>query len=516
MTHPSQHRAEPPRESLVRGISRALSASAASRRGTLRSGDHHCQLKSSRLFRGFLGVFGVFLLGIGTLAGTQTGYAGTLPLGASIAGESASGMSREDLENHLRQRANNVTVTITIDGSSVTVPLSQTGVSVDIPATAAAAEKEYSAVLPRATALLDQRDIPAVVTTSSKDASSFNTLIRDLIGQGPVDASVVLDKSGKTFVARPGRSGMGVDMQVVNDAVRTAATTLTSQNVTLTATEQQPTITDAQAQQAAERANALVKTDVALTFGQDRLVPSPEVKAQWITVPVIQGQLTPQVSRQAVGTWVKDFAAKHAAEPVPAVVNVDSSGAELEKARAGKDGVVLGNQDATVNAVITSMTSGVKGDTALAADTIPAPQETRVVSAGNDRFAYAARSDEKWVDVDLSDDSITAYIGTQQVHGPVHMNHGGNGYETKQGTFKVYHKMSTQDLGCSADYEWCVKDVPWITYYEGDFAIHGAPWAGEFGLGSDLTSHGCVNVPVAEAQWFYDWTEMGTTVVVHE
>jgi lipoprotein-anchoring transpeptidase ErfK/SrfK len=28
-------------------------------------------------------------------------------------------------------------------------------------------------------------------------------------------------------------------------------------------------------------------------------------------------------------------------------------------------------------------------------------------------------------------------------------------------------------------------------------------------------SHGCVNLPLDEAQWFFDWAPLGTLVIVH-
>ena len=54
-------------------------------------------------------------------------------------------------------------------------------------------------------------------------------------------------------------------------------------------------------------------------------------------------------------------------------------------------------------------------------------------------------------------------------------------------------------------------DVPWTMYYSGSFAIHGAYWHDNFGT---PVSHGCVNLRVPEAQALYDWSSVGTRVVV--
>ena len=145
----------------------------------------------------------------------------------------------------------------------------------------------------------------------------------------------------------------------------------------------------------------------------------------------------------------------------------------------------------------------------------PASTEQRVVPDGPERFAYQAAPDEKWVDVNLTDSTLTAYEGTTQVHGPILINHGGVGHETITGTYRVYLKREKQDMGCTPDWPYCEKDVPWIAYWHKDYALHGAPWVNEFGIGTDESSHGCVNIPVEDAHWIYDWVAVGTTVVTH-
>ena len=59
------------------------------------------------------------------------------------------------------------------------------------------------------------------------------------------------------------------------------------------------------------------------------------------------------------------------------------------------------------------------------------------------------------------------------------------------------------------------EGVPWVTYFTGSYAMHGAPWRSSFGWSGYGGSHGCVNMPVDAAKFIYDWTDMGDTVVVH-
>ncbi|MEZ4569293.1 MAG: L,D-transpeptidase [Thermomicrobiales bacterium] len=80
--------------------------------------------------------------------------------------------------------------------------------------------------------------------------------------------------------------------------------------------------------------------------------------------------------------------------------------------------------------------------------------------------------------------------------------------------FNVYWKLPSQTMsGTGADgvyYE--QPDVPSVMYFFQDWAIHGAYWRNGFGYAA---SHGCVNVPLQQAEWLYSWASVGTHVVVH-
>ena len=201
--------------------------------------------------------------------------------------------------------------------------------------------------------------------------------------------------------------------------------------------------------------------------------------------------------------------------PISGVDNVDADGNVLEPARPPKPGRAVTNREAETDAIVAAMRSHEAHTGRLAAQEVPAPTEQRVVPAGPERFAYRAAEGEKWVDVNLTDSTLTAYEGYTQVHGPILINHGGVGHETVTGTYHVYLKRAKQDMGCTPEWPYCERDVPWIAYWYKDYALHGAPWVKEFGIGTDESSHGCINIPVEDAHWIHDWVQIGTTVVTH-
>lgn len=92
---------------------------------------------------------------------------------------------------------------------------------------------------------------------------------------------------------------------------------------------------------------------------------------------------------------------------------------------------------------------------------------------------------------------------------------GSRTFPTRPGTFTVWAKlyrgkMSGAYLDDQSDY-YFLEDVPWILYYDGDRALHGAYWHDTFGV---QHSHGCVNLSPRDAQWLYDHTSVGATVMI--
>jgi hypothetical protein len=93
---------------------------------------------------------------------------------------------------------------------------------------------------------------------------------------------------------------------------------------------------------------------------------------------------------------------------------------------------------------------------------------------------------------------------------------GSRAFPTRPGTFKVwakltYGRMTGAYFDDRRDYYY-LEDVPWILYYDGDRALHGAYWHDNFGVKS---SHGCVNLSPRDARWLFEFANVGDTVMVY-
>ena len=114
----------------------------------------------------------------------------------------------------------------------------------------------------------------------------------------------------------------------------------------------------------------------------------------------------------------------------------------------------------------------------------------------------------KWIDVNLSTQTLIAYQGSTPVLQTL-VSTGTSQYPSPVGTFYVYLKLVSQDMSGPGYY---LPDVPYVMYFYSGYAIHGTYWHSNFG---QRMSHGCINLPIPEAGWLYDWAPMSTQVTLH-
>lgn len=120
----------------------------------------------------------------------------------------------------------------------------------------------------------------------------------------------------------------------------------------------------------------------------------------------------------------------------------------------------------------------------------------------------------KWIDVNIKTQTITAYDGTTALKS-VLVSTGVAIHPTPVGKYKIYSKYSAYTMSGGTrgvDYYY-LPNVPWTMFFVGGYAIHGTYWHHNFG---HPMSHGCVNLSIADAKWFYDWAPVGTTVITHK
>lgn len=128
------------------------------------------------------------------------------------------------------------------------------------------------------------------------------------------------------------------------------------------------------------------------------------------------------------------------------------------------------------------------------------------------RPAIDVNANEKWIDVNLSSQTLTAYEGRTAVF-ERSVSTGLGHTPTVVGTFEIYVKYPAALMtgGSGAGYYY-LPNVPYVMYFYGNYGLHGTYWHNSFGA---PMSRGCVNLATPDAEWLYNWAPLGTKVVTH-
>lgn len=148
-----------------------------------------------------------------------------------------------------------------------------------------------------------------------------------------------------------------------------------------------------------------------------------------------------------------------------------------------------------------------------------------------ERVLSAVSGEEKWIDIDLSEQKVRAYEGGKMVYEFL-ISSGLPWTPTIKGDFRIWYKTRyTRMTGGSkeAGSFYDLPNVPFNMFFYKDYALHGAYWHNNFG---HPMSHGCVNMRIPDAEKLFYWTtpplpnnqgalrsseaNPGTRVVVHD
>jgi hypothetical protein len=122
----------------------------------------------------------------------------------------------------------------------------------------------------------------------------------------------------------------------------------------------------------------------------------------------------------------------------------------------------------------------------------------------------ADRDRERWIDVDLAQQTVTAYEGTTPVFATIASTGKGpprSEFATHPGVHRVWVKIFTTKMDNlekeDVEKHYALEDVPWVQFFDKAIALHGAFWHRAFG---HIHSHGCVNLAPIDARWLYAFT----------
>jgi len=122
--------------------------------------------------------------------------------------------------------------------------------------------------------------------------------------------------------------------------------------------------------------------------------------------------------------------------------------------------------------------------------------------------ATALAEGERWIDVDLTTQTLVAYEGTRPIFATlVSTGRSGPGHETPVGVHRIWVKLAEDtmdDLDVTDQASnYAIEGVPWVQYFSEGIGLHAAFWHDDFGR---PRSHGCVNLSPRDARRLFAWT----------
>jgi hypothetical protein len=120
------------------------------------------------------------------------------------------------------------------------------------------------------------------------------------------------------------------------------------------------------------------------------------------------------------------------------------------------------------------------------------------------------RPNERWLDVDLTRQVLTAYQGDTPLFATlVSSGRGAKGAETATppGLHRIWVKLRTSDMDniedSGARENYAIEAVPWVMFFARGYGLHGTFWHRRFG---EVKSHGCVNLSPRDGEQLFNWT----------
>ena len=150
--------------------------------------------------------------------------------------------------------------------------------------------------------------------------------------------------------------------------------------------------------------------------------------------------------------------------------------------------------------------------------------------AGQEGAILGATTDERWIEVDLSEQKLRAHNGNNIDY--EFLISSGKWALTPTGEFRIWVKLKyTKMEGGKKENNtyYYLSNVPYTQYFYKGYGLHGTYWHNNFGT---PMSHGCLNMAIPDAEKLFYWTspllpqgksvaysskeEPGTRVIIHE
>ncbi|MBT1161333.1 L,D-transpeptidase [Bifidobacterium sp. SO1] len=455
--------------------------------------------------------------------------------GVTLWGTPVTGRSYEQIVSQIDDAVNGTAVNASYNGTTAKVTLKDLGLSVDSDAIATQVmdAKRDDAWWQRY-AFWNTADVstePANADAAVPDTLNAKLSIEEV---KPVDAAVQLNADASGFDVVPGQQGQGADPVPVAQAAVKAVETLggaSTQTVEVKLDATSPAVSDDIANQAKATLDNLVQNPVSITIDDHQIatIDAAALAASTRIDANENGKLADSETRSGYVVFDANKLQQYYDDSIKTTLQtnredrdviVNNNGDEIDVLKEGHDGVTIA-ADGDTNVGHDAVAALANGGGSVTVEGTVDPMQTKKT--------------KRHVIVDLSDNKVYAYENDKLIR-TMSMSAGqGNDRKTGEctggdlctptGDFTIWLKYESQDmsgnltLSDGSKESWDVKGVGYVNYFShSGCAIHRIATQTAMNdsqvaaLGN--TSHGCVGIGWDQAEWFYGWAVMGTSVHV--
>ena len=339
----------------------------------------------------------------------------------------------------------------------------------------------------------------------SIDSAKLDSFLISEYGQSnpPKNAEIVFNEDQSKFVINPEQSGKGIDSAKAAKDISGISRATDKPGIELVESEVKPSLTTKDLEKLNNDANQYVENPITISWLGTTQTISSSQKKDWLKLKDDQDKYlpTPEFKNDDAKNYITDLI--NSVKRDQAAKEVISAEGFQVVITEGADGREVANPERYITQFTDAFSA--KQPLNLNVDVKTIPRQVKDYSSNGGR----------WIYVNLASFKMEAYEGANPVR-TFAISSGAPSFPTVTGNFKVYSKVRSQTMkggaGTAEDPIYSVPNVEWISYFTGNYGIHGVYWHSDFGVKN--RSHGCVGLNNADAEWIYNWDSIGTPVIV--
>ena len=420
----------------------------------------------------------------------------------------------EVLANQIQNQADSYSLTIEGEGFSYTFKQGETAIDIDPQKIAEDTTKAQDIVM-WPIEVFQTHDISDVVV-ASYDEEGLSEVLKEQVKAfnkeqtASKNATIVYDEDAEDFTLKPEVYGTQIDFDKLNTKVAECVKSMRTDCEVSQEDFIMPTVlaADPRTLAALQEAQEKFANNVTLTLNESVKAATIDKEdiASWLYID--DEDFSPKLEKDSVSAWIDE-------------TTEDMNTVGTKRTWTREDGK---------KCTVSGGTYGWKVDTSSLADTVyetlsKGGAKSIDIPCSQSGAAYNGAGKRDWgayVDVDLSQQKARYYSADGELLHSCDIVSGRPTADraTPTGVYYLNSKQSPSTLtgykpNGEIDYETPVEY--WMPFVGNSVGLHDATWQSSFGGSRYKTngSHGCVNLSLSDAKWFYNNLPTGTCIITH-